>query len=366
MDDWLRVDEHTPGAAKVPPVQPSRVPSRFLPGLLLGVLASLVAFALLLLVRASVVAREELPATTAQVVSTTKVATPAVTTVPDAKDLAARWARLRADYIETAAPAIAALDRVESLRAQDPPKPETIAQAEAAYRAAKMAFDVAEEGSKADGVMDQVEEQRIRMGSTAAENNVASIQRRLDDVKKSRDRVIEAWVAKGHTRAKAESGAGALFYQQINKEERLLELAKASAAKAKTDLDRVARFNSTRNSAARNADLEALRSDMLTKQAQFDALKTGAARDPATRPGATLTSDERLLLDLLIDVVNSVGTAPPKDDDPLAFQAFLDDFEARLEQAKAASVPTRPESAAGRYNALVNRLLRAQDSFSGK
>jgi hypothetical protein len=188
-------------------------------------------------------------------------------------------------------------------------------------------------------------------------------QTRLGALERDRKRLVDSLVASGHTRPAAETVAFAFFNKRVKAEETRLERAKVSLERTKNQQDRNARFSQPKRLAERRAAVAALRTDELERQAAWEQAKAEQARG-ARSPADPLAPEERQLLHQLIEVVRAAGAQPPPVGDSSDILAFLDAFEARLDEARATSAKLGPRGVAGRYNEAVNRLLHASDQLA--
>jgi hypothetical protein len=282
----------------------------------------------------------------------------------DGPALLARWQALQAAFVETAAPLNDVLDRAERLRADLPTRRARARDAEAAYLAARNERERAEADEAAYAAEDargNGKEESARAQIAAAEKTVSLVQARLDDLKRSQKRMSDAWVAKGNTRAAADAAAALYFDKYIKTEESRVERAQLAVSTAKSGLERVDRFDRPKRLKELRAAVEAKLAEELTRQAAWEKAKTDVAEAEAPAQGPGLSGAERKLLDRLLAVISAGGARPPADADPTEFQTFCDHFEEAINEARAVSTNLREAATPARYNALVNRLLRARD-----
>jgi hypothetical protein len=276
---------------------------------------------------------------------------------PDDKALPARWRALQAAFLEASAPVTEALDRADRARAARPGPQAQAAEAEAAYLAAKLARERAE----ADGPAPADPNPAGGAAVAKAEEAARLAQARLDDYRRTRQRLIDLFMSKGIERAKAEAAAGAYYENQIKAQETRAGRAQLALKQLKGRQESDARYGGAKQAKEREAAVAALRAEELARQADWEKAKRASPQPAADGPG--LTPEEKGVLDRLVEVLRAAGSRPPSGADSAEFRAFLDAFEAALADARSDTERVAGAGVAARYNALVNRLLRAQDGL---
>ncbi len=281
-----------------------------------------------------------------------------------ADQLRARWDGLRAAFIKTAEPLMDSLDRAERLRADLPALQAKAREAEAVYVAAKTGREKSEsaysellEGKARGGAEPESAKSTLTRSELLAQQSKV----RLDGMKRDRQKAIDGLIAKGETPATAAALAGVHYDLRIKAEENQYQRMQPVLDRAQAEKDRDVRFGQPKRLAVQHADVEVRRAQEQACQAAWEKLQ-GDQRALETRlANAGLSPDEQRQLDQLLEIVRGPGSRPPGDGDPIEFQDFLDRFAASLDDAQPSPDKQPAKNVSGRFNTLVNRLMRAED-----
>jgi hypothetical protein len=277
---------------------------------------------------------------------------------PEARELAVRWEALRARFLEMGEPLLAALERADRIRDELPARQADTREAEAAFRSALRARQKAEAEQRAYlEETTSAEEAWIARQVNDLQRIAERARAKVEDLRRSQERLIETWSSRGHRRSAAESTATLIFDKDIRTSEAEFQRALHALRQAKSQQDVLIRFTQPKQAKALRAEVEARRARELFSQAAWETAKTRQAELEAGMTGAHLSKAETRLLDQMLEVVKGAGTGPPRDGDLAHVRSFLDRYEAALEAMRASSEQLRSE----RYTGLIDRLLGARE-----
>jgi hypothetical protein len=277
---------------------------------------------------------------------------------PDDAALAARWETLYGRFLETAAPLVEAFHRVDRLSEELPERQSQAREAEAAYLAARRAREAAEAELATYLEKDAVIEQKsIEAELTHAELTAHEAQRKLDDHRRIRQKLVASWTALGRSPQAAESVAKLLFDKDVWTAENRLQQALHGFNLAKARRDLIVGFEQTRKTKLLRAEIEARRAGELASLAAWEKARTRQKQIQARLACSDLSQGEKRLLEGLVKAVGRSGYRPAPYADRAEMQAFLDRFEAGLAEAGAVSRRLR----AARYDDLLDRLVQVHE-----
>jgi hypothetical protein len=258
-----------------------------------------------------------------------------------ADGLRARWDHLRAEYIRITAPLVEPLEGDGRLIAPVPDGLEMqTAKAKSAYDEAKVAREIAgialteyTEGTALQEIADA--EAEIIVFETAVERARA----RLDRAKAANRQLRTALTAKRDPTA-ADIAAALLVDRACEDEEWALAHGKLAHEQAKTKKEMLTKFHQKKRQLELAADIEKKRSEELMRESEWELAKSKEQRVKRESGVVALNPEERRALVLLADALRSPGPLPPWQREPAEFQAFLDQFEAKLDEARRLADPT--------------------------
>jgi hypothetical protein len=282
---------------------------------------------------------------------------------PDDAALAARWEVLYGRFLETAAPLVEAFHRADRLSEELPEWQNRAREAEAAYRTARRAREDADAELATYLEKDApIEQKSVQAELTHAELTAHEAQAKLEDHRRVRQRLIASWMALGRTHQSAESVAKLLFDKDVWTAENRLQQALHGFKQAKARRDVIVGFEQTRRTMMLRAEVEARRARELEHLAAWEKATARQKQIESRLARSDLSPGERRLLEGLLKAVGRSGFRPAPYADRAEMQAFLERFEAGLAEAGAVSRRLR----AGRYDDLVDRLVRVQERLGSE
>jgi hypothetical protein len=205
-----------------------------------------------------------------------------------------------------------AFGRVDRLREELAAVRDHVRQAEAAFRSARFARERAE--ADAATYVDraaELEAQNAGRAVSVAASIADQVEDKLEDFRRTRQHLAEAWTAQGSTRKSAEAVAALIFDKDIIAAEHQLQRVLIDLRQVQAKHQRLVRYEQTKRSMTLRAEVEARRARELDCQAAWEKARSRQAQIEARLARNDLSRGEQRLLDRLLVVLHQAGGAPP-------------------------------------------------------
>jgi hypothetical protein len=263
----------------------------------------------------------------------------------------ARWERLRTEYIRLAAPLVEPLDGVDRLALLM-----QTGDARNAYEEAQNARKIAE--IALTGYIEGTAKQELETAKgeiATAEESIKRAEHRLGQARIARQRIGEALAAKGNDLTATDTLARLLADRCYEDEELALARASFALKQATVEQEMLTKYKMNSRVLTLRADIKRKESDELRRESEWELAE---GRELRSRRDETVVSEERKVLTMLGEAVRSPGRQPPWEREPAEFQAFLDQFEAKLTATRPLAEQAAEKRKLERFTKLTARILR--------